>query len=413
MIRHSIHNGLGRGRPELSRLSEGISASLRMFSAAQARCAEDNDGARSSSRQRSAAAGSELLSMNDKRNNTPTTPKTPAPRSSPKIISVGSAGGARTTGFTGFKKVDAKDLSKPLPGAAAPGGPGGIIRGGFRGRGGGAFPSRGGGAFPSRGGGAFPSRGGGNFAARRGGAAGGGDGQFRGGGRGRGRGRRRGGPDDRPQRSNRPDAAAMQEENEFQRFKAFGTAEDPELIEYYEAVECGVERPYQPTGPKDLLASLAGYAPAIASSPSPLAKEATIISQAVVLGGGRRYHPEAWPSPPDAWSQLKQGNGVFFPNERAKAWVNNFSKTKYQSVPKETQTAVLDAAILGKYDGPKHAELKDTIGTVRSFVKRHGTWNAAAERSIEARIKSLLPGAAQSGPAKGGQAQGKGQAKRA
>ncbi|KAF3003385.1 TATA-binding protein-associated factor 2N [Neopestalotiopsis sp. 37M] len=423
MIRHSIHNGLGRGRPELSRLSEGISASLRQFSAAQARCADEgrnNGGARSSSRQRSAAAASEMLSMNDqKRNKTSSTTKPSVPRTSPqaKPLGVGSAGGAPTsTGFTGFRRVDAKDLVKPSPGAGAPGvvaAPGAVIRGGFRGRGGGAFAGRGGGAFAGRGGGASANRGGG-FSASRGGAggAGGAFGQSRGGarggrgGRGRGRGRRDG--DDRPQRRGREDFAAKREEQDFQRFKAQKMGQTTELTEYLEAVENGVDRSYQPVAPKDLLASLAGYAPAIASNPSTLAKEATIITQAVALGGGRPYHPEDWPSPVEARKQYRQGHGIFFPNERAKAWVENFSKPKFQSPPKETQTAVLDAAILGRYEGPRHAELKDTIGTVRSFVKRDGTWNMPAERSMEAKIKTLLPGAAQSGAAKG-----RGQAKRA
>ena len=52
--------------------------------------------------------------------------------------------------------------------------------------------------------------------------------------------------------------------------------------------------------------------------------------------------------------------------------------------------AVLEAAVLGRYDGPAFAPRDDTLATVRNYVRRDGTWNADASRRIEAKIQSLL-----------------------
>ncbi|KAH8197101.1 hypothetical protein TruAng_008740 [Truncatella angustata] len=408
MIRHSIQTGIGRGRPELSRLSEGISSTLRQFSIAQARCAPDNNGATpsppASSRQRSAAAANELLSMNSgasspssapkrsSNNNRSASPPSAAGQSSaPKVISINTLRGGSQGRFAGFRKVSEDEAFPGTPTySRSPSGPtttrggiisGGIIRGGFRGRGGGnAFAA---GRPP------------------RDGESGGGG--FRPAARGRGRGRGRGGSrgsDDRPvqkRRGNRREERI--EQQDYARFKASGADEEPELTSYNQAKETGVDLPFQPTAPKDLFAELAAYAPAVGTGATPLAQSSTIITQARMLGGGRSFHPDDWPTPVAAKELYQKGHGVFFPSAEAKTWANRQTRRmEYQNPPKETTTAVLDAALLGKYDGPKFSQPGDTIGTVASYVKRQGTWNAAAERDIEAKVKSMLPVA--KGPAK-------------
>ena len=56
-----------------------------------------------------------------------------------------------------------------------------------------------------------------------------------------------------------------------------------------------------------------------------------------------------------------------------------------------TKQAVLEDALLGKYNGPQYADPADTLGTARNYVRRDGSWRAASERMLLAKIESLLP----------------------
>lgn len=247
---------------------------------------------------------------------------------------------------------------------------------GFRGRGGAFARGRGGGGFGVGGSGGFGGRGGGR------------------GGRG-GRGRR---GDDRPSRGARQQQSI--DEADYQRFAA--KEEDPEFDKWQDVVEVGVVHNFEPK--LDLLKDLAGYAPAVASSATPLAQHATVLKQARILGGGRPYSPDDHIDAPLARHLYRKGTGVFFPTEEAKKWAMRQARTTYAPAPQETKSAVLDAALLGKYDGPVFGQPGDTMATLKSYVKRDGTWNAHAERGIEAKIKSMLPAAAPSPGAPAGQA---------
>ncbi|KAK8016341.1 hypothetical protein PG993_014530 [Apiospora rasikravindrae] len=386
MLRNPLQSAAARGgRPDLHRVADGIASSLRQFSIAQARC--DDEPQRPTGRQRSAAVVKELFSMSQQdraaqggnqssSNGTSSAPTSRGPEA-PKVISVGSLRGGTGGRFAGFRKPS--DNGSALPPASGAGGNGGnVIRGGlpgsFRGRGG-AAGARGGfaggrGGFVARGGGAGRGRGGAMT-----------------GGRGRG-GRRRGDDsDDRPSRRN--DRANKADEDSYKRFAA-KDSEDPDYDAWTEPLECGTVQSYNPAF--DLIKDLAGYAPAIASSTTPLAQHATALTQTRILGGGRASSPNDIPWPTDAKKQYTEGHGVFFPSEEAKKFVSRRTEMEFKAPPAETKSAILDAALLGKYEGPKFAQPGDHLGSVKSYVKREGTWNAAAERRIEAKIKSLLPG---------------------
>ncbi|KAI1872195.1 uncharacterized protein JN550_003914 [Neoarthrinium moseri] len=392
MIRNPIHSTLGRGRPELTRLSEGIAASLRQFSIAQARC--DDKPSRPSGRQRSAAAASELVAMNEDRKPArgaaPQAARASASRPAaatrapemPKVITIANLRGGGLRGgiqgrFAGPNKAQGPGGSAASSGA--------VIRGGFRGRGrGGAFR---GGAAGGRGGAVGGRGGAGGY---RGGAGG-----YRG---GRGRGLRRGRGDDRPMRGPRRTQEEKEDDQEYQRFKNMGE-EDPEVSAYVEKVECGVVHTYTPMAPKELLADLAAYSPAVASS-APISQTATTLFQARMLGGGKPYHPDEYTHPRDAKKLYTEGEGIFFPSPEAKAWTEKAGNFNFKAPPQETTSAVLNVALQGKYEGPKFAPSTDAFGTIQSYVKRDGTWNMVAERGIEAKVRSLLVAAPKGGAPK-------------
>ncbi|RYO86643.1 hypothetical protein DL762_004655 [Monosporascus cannonballus] len=359
MIRQHLQAALVRTRPDINRATDGIASSLRHFSVAQRlTSSENNDNNASSRRQRDAKAVDELIAMGETAVNQIQSPDrsqdqprpfsgaAPSPSQPSNIISVKSL---PRGGFQGIRRYDpgaGRTGAPPSTGNTGGLGAGPVIRGGFRGRGGRTV----GGA-----GGAGGVRGG------RGGA------------------RRR-----RPARSEEDEAAAAREKAEDEYYVS------KEEREWFAARAEGVERPFQP---QLTLESLAGYGPAVATSGTPFARGETVIRQARVLGGGRPYHEDDRVPPEDALRAFREGTGVFFATPEAKEWTRRFGSRKatFGAPPEETRQAVLEAALLGKYDGPRYAEPADTIATVRNYVKRDNSWYAAGERALQEKIESLLP----------------------
>ncbi|TGJ85279.1 hypothetical protein E0Z10_g3508 [Xylaria hypoxylon] len=361
MIRQPFNSAIGRTRPDLSRVTDGIAASLRAFSTAQQLAAPPQDpkssgdngnNSQPTGRQRAAAAFSDLLELNKGR----------PERSS-------------STSNSGFKKLDLRSESAPIavPGAFSPGGPNiirGGIRGGFRGRGGfmrGGAPSLGGRSSGAGAGGMMgpPRRGGGRGRGRADG------------GRGRGRGKR-----DRKDRGDEGGAVEVDW--------------SPNVYAMRMAKEVGSLHQFNPSISKS---DLAGWGPAVAITGSSTAKDETTIRQARILGSGQPFHPLNSLGPDDMWKQYTKGSGVFFPTEDAKKRsAEKMGLEAFPPVPKETKDAVLQSALLGTYRGPEYADLKDTLSAVRNYVRRDASWNSDAEQRVEEKVRSLLPGG-KTGPA--------------
>ncbi|KAI0103579.1 hypothetical protein F4814DRAFT_431923 [Daldinia grandis] len=409
MIRHPLNSTVGRTRPDLKRVTDGIAASLRQFSVSARRSAEDdnsnnNDDDRSqrpSGRERSVAAVNELIATVDgvigsSRPVYNATAKTPSPSpdrsQGPNII---TSKNLPRGGFTGITRVPISngpniirsDNFQPrggfnnIRGAGAPSGmpprlgasngPT-IIRGGFRGRGGG-------GSLPSRGG--DPRFG----PLRQGGP--------RGGGGGGGGGNRR--PDDRPRRGRGSRRRGDDDERGVKRRDAEQQADEsrqittPSIKAYLEGKETGQTMAFNPSLS---LASLAGWGPAVATSSTPFGQGETVLRQARILGGGQAFHPQYLEKPLSLHIAWREGNGAFVPpSDEARLWKKQVLKDRPFEAPAEVKTAVLEDALMGKYgEGPKYADPEDTIGTLRSYVRRDGTWNVHAERRIEDKVRGLL-----------------------
>ncbi|RYP25570.1 hypothetical protein DL768_011447 [Monosporascus sp. mg162] len=365
MIRQPLRTVLARMRPDINRATDGIASLLRHFSIAQRLSSPENNDNNASRRQRDVRAVDELIAMGESTVNQiqrpdksqeqprPFSGAAPSPNRPSNIISVTSL---PRGGFQGIRRYDpgaGRTGAPPSTGSTSGRGAGPVIRDGFRGRGGRTV----GGAGGARGG---RDRGG------RGGA------------------RRR-----RPARSEDEETAAREKaEDEYYVSK--------EERAWFAARAEGVERPFQP---QLTFESLAGYGPAVAMSGTPFAWGETAIRQARVLGGGRPYHEDDRVLPEDAVKAFREGTGVFFATPEAKEWTRRFGprKVTFEAPPEETRQAVLEAALLGKYDGPQYADPADTtaaahtIATVRNYVKRDNSWYAAGERALEEKVKSLLP----------------------
>ncbi|ORY55444.1 uncharacterized protein BCR38DRAFT_124172 [Pseudomassariella vexata] len=195
--------------------------------------------------------------------------------------------------------------------------------------------------------------------------------------------------DDRPGRRGRP--SRQEEDEDRNRYKAYQAmeGEDPQLSAYYERIDCGVAESYQPS--VNLLDDLAGYLPAVATSCTPLAHKGVVMGEARVLGGGHAFEATHWVHPTIAKDMYKDGYGAFFPTMEAKEQAKEVLKMDFKAPDETTRKAILEKALLGKYEGPTFAEKNNPVGVLRSYVRRDGTWNARAEKNIEEKVRSLLP----------------------
>ncbi|KAI1774724.1 hypothetical protein F4818DRAFT_71074 [Hypoxylon cercidicola] len=386
MIRHPLRSAVGRSRPDLNRVTDGIAASLRQFSVSARRSADDDDDSqpKPTRRQRSAAAADELISILDGSfsNKTPATSSasrpvnrtslSDSPARGPNIISVQSLPRSGALSSTGW-------INEIASSPSAPSGNRNVIRGKFigRGRGGGNFAASGrmGGGWDDR-----PQR-------ARGGDGGRGRGRGRGGGRGGGRGRRRRDDGDGEFGGRRQGEGAGGGKGE-------PLDNPPRVQAHLEQQETGRTLAFNPSL---TLESLAGYGPAVATSGTPFGQGETVLRQARVLGGGEAFHPTHLVHPDAVRAAWRDGTGVFVPpTPEARQWVDTILERMVAKsgepfgAPAEVKQAVLEDALLGRYDGPRYADPKDALATVRSYVKRDGTWNAQALRGMEAKIRSLL-----------------------
>ncbi|KAI1137101.1 hypothetical protein F5Y05DRAFT_78518 [Hypoxylon sp. FL0543] len=377
MIRHPLHSAVGRARPDLCRVTDGIAASLRQFSVSARRSNPDENGdgdRKPTNRQRSAAAVNEIISMMEDNKSPSTKTFTTGSGARPEAGSYAPPARAQRPNIITLNNLRSGGLNRNSsgPGASGPR----IIRGGFRGRG------RGGGSSFNTGG-AMRRGGGGGASANR---------------------------DDRPRRS-RPRAGGRggsrrrREDKEGEEDDEWDLNEgmDPAVKAYLEEKEMGTTMTFNPTL---TLESLTGWGPAVATSGTPFGQGEVVMRQARILGGGHAFHPQHLLLPDDIRAAYRDGTGVFVPpSEEAKQWTRQVLKDKPITAPPEVKTAILEDALLGKYDGPKYADPEDTTGTVRSYVKRDGTWNVHAERNIEAKVQTLLSRSQPAGAAGKGGAQ--------
>ncbi|KAI0473699.1 hypothetical protein GGR56DRAFT_648626 [Xylariaceae sp. FL0804] len=387
MIRHPLHSTVGRAgarttAADLSRVADGLAATVRSFSAAQQRRAADddrsgsgrgkNDGPPSPRRERLTNALDDIMSLNRDYRGSQGSTLAPAR---------GGRGGPSAVKPNPINIVLGRSAGGPNPsvrriGGGGPGGRGGldggpnIIRGGFRGRGGRGGDFRGGFSRGGRGGRGAPRGGRGG----RGGISG-----------RRDRGSRRGGVDDaeledfsgegRDELGIPPEARAemakaddedvppelLKQFHEFKKEFQQKAAEkfhpeirraiEGEIMPYdeeeaeYEQTREEVEGKEMPYGPGLRLADLVGHGP-----PTPTSPGALVIRQTQMLPMRKEPYPAA------------------------------------------TKQAVLEGALLGKHVPPQFAETGDTLGVIRSYVKREGSYYSDAEKRIEAKVASLLPG---------------------
>ncbi|KAF4636672.1 hypothetical protein G7Y89_g1403 [Cudoniella acicularis] len=358
MYKWHVHSAIGRGRPvanDLSRVADGIAASLRQFSISASKCASDNSNGerpplKITRSQRSAEAFKEASSL--------------APRS--RGIDARSLAAQPPPSFT-ITRVDAG----PALEYRGIGGRGGGISEFYRGRG-----ERGGGTFMREG------RGRGSGMGGRGGRGG------RGALRARGRGRGRGGPVKKDRRPKQEDEEPEEPYNDEEKA-------------YITGAECGWLTPYNPTTSAETLAQMG---PPVISSARGI-NETLVYKMQVATGNTAGNYRHAGLH----LGKLSRGNGLaMFESEEQKTVAQAFKRQKNKTVEgpfvqalggkrkigeldEKEKDLLTKTWVAGQYTAPMPAEKGDVLGQVDAFLRRNETYLPEDMRKLEAKLASLLP----------------------
>ena len=141
--------------------------------------------------------------------------------------------------------------------------------------------------------------------------------------------------------------------------------------------------------------TLAGYGPAIATNNSVSQVERALRSMRI-LAGGRAFNSEVVYDDPRRTLRkyYQEKEPLFFDTLRQKDWLEGQRQgTKMHPAKTATRTAIVQSAILGKYEahGPKFADAKNASATALSYLGKHVTYRPKDIEMFTSKLASLLP----------------------
>jgi hypothetical protein len=167
-------------------------------------------------------------------------------------------------------------------------------------------------------------------------------------------------------------------------------AQEQELVN---RIEQGVVTAYTPVVTPE---TLMGHGPAIATNTA-IGQIETAMRSMRILGGGRGFNTEIITDDPKRRFQryYHDKEPLFFDTPRQKEWLEDQRPgANIRSAQKATRDAIVQAAILGKYDTrvPQYAETSDVLGLVKSYQDKEVTYRTSDVDAFTAKVRSLLPG---------------------
>lgn len=225
---------------------------------------------------------------------------------------------------------------------------------------------------------------------RFGGAGRAGAGAGRGGGAGGARGRRSG----RPRRRGDGEGGSSGRQDGDANWKKL-TPEEQEVVDRLEQGE--VVR----FDPKLTLADLSGYGPPVATDAA-LGRVETAIRAMRVMTGGMAFNADSGVTA-DVTAIMKRYEKklpIFVHSQGEREWIER-AKPKHQLVgpSAETKKAIIDTAILGKYEPSPLPALGDVKATMANYHQRTFTYRASDSERFISKVLSLMPAQAGGKPA--------------
>jgi hypothetical protein len=158
---------------------------------------------------------------------------------------------------------------------------------------------------------------------------------------------------------------------------------------WFNNIEQGVVTKYTPSV---TLESLSGYGPALATDAS-LGKVESAMRSMRILGGGKPFHAAGYYNDPKENVQryAHDKKPVFFDDLKERNWLGKSQNVWINPPLENTKTAIMQAAVQGKYAGPEFAPLNNTMAVLESYHARDATYTPTNGKDFDAKVRSLLP----------------------
>ncbi|KAK3393789.1 hypothetical protein B0H63DRAFT_459220 [Podospora didyma] len=142
-------------------------------------------------------------------------------------------------------------------------------------------------------------------------------------------------------------------------------------------------------------ATLLGYGPAVSTDAS-IGKVETALRTMRIMGGGRAFNADdgVTADAKEAMRRYRHEKKPLFLNSLAeKAWIESVKPHDLRiKAPEEaTKRAIVDMAVLGKYEAPVFADVTDTMGTLASYHGRDSSYKNSDISEFTAKVRALLP----------------------
>lgn len=140
---------------------------------------------------------------------------------------------------------------------------------------------------------------------------------------------------------------------------------------------------------------LSGYGPAVATH-NTLGKIETALESMRILGGATAFNRDAGVTADTREMVTRyyhEKKPVFFNSAEEKAWLQGSTKKGivFRAPQQSTKQAIIDTAILGKYDTPDFADVKDTMATMSNYHARTTSYKPSDAEKFMNKVRELLP----------------------
>ncbi|KAK4128903.1 hypothetical protein N657DRAFT_563551 [Parathielavia appendiculata] len=148
-----------------------------------------------------------------------------------------------------------------------------------------------------------------------------------------------------------------------------------------------------PFDPNVTLDSLSGYGAAVATD-APIGQVETALRAMRLMTGGMAFNSDSGVTADltDIKKRYLKKMPIFVHSKKEKAWIESSNPKLHLVGPDAaTKKAIVDTAILGKYEAAGYAEISDVRGTIANYHARTFTYMASDSQKFMAKVLSLLP----------------------
>ncbi|KAL2183790.1 hypothetical protein L209DRAFT_662118, partial [Thermothelomyces heterothallicus CBS 203.75] len=148
-----------------------------------------------------------------------------------------------------------------------------------------------------------------------------------------------------------------------------------------------------PHTPKLTRETLTGYGAAVATD-APIGPAETVLRNMRLMTGGMAFNSDSGVTT-DLKEVMKRyfyKKPIFVHSKGEREWIESaYPKLRLVGPNEKIKKAILEPAVLGKYEQPKFADITDVKGTVANYHSRTSTYMDADSQKFIDKVLSLLP----------------------